>query len=126
MKGFFYSLIFCLICWSCSKAIEKPENLLSQNKMEEILTEVYLYQQPSYLTSLQNQPINYAKVDAQILTKYQISPEEFEESFRYYVLIPDTFKDILKNVRKNLESKLPEEERLRMQSEKEKVEKENK
>jgi hypothetical protein len=126
MKGFFCSIIFCLICWSCSKAIEKPEHLLSQNKMEEILTEVYLYQQPSYLTSLQNQPIEYAKVDAQILTKHEVSPKEFEESFRYYVLIPDTFKEILKNVRKNLENKLPEEERLRMQSEKEKIENEKK
>jgi hypothetical protein len=117
MKGFFYSIILVLICWSCSKAIEKPDHLVKQKKFEEILTEVYLYQQPSYLTSLQDQPVSYAKIDAQILTKHEVTPKEFEESFHYYVLIPDTFKEILKNVRKNLEEKLPEEERNRMNKE---------
>lgn len=117
MKGFLYILILSFFVFSCSETMEKPKNLLSEKQMETILTEMYLYQQPSYLTALHDQPVSHAKIDAQLLTKHQVTQEVFEESFKYYVLIPDTFKSILGNVRKNLEAKLPEEERKRMQDE---------
>ena len=63
-----------------------------------------------------NQPINHAKIDAQILAKHQVSSKVFEESFKYYVLQPEQFKKILENVRKKLLEKLPQEERDKLNS----------
>lgn len=118
MKRLILTFILGCLFWSCSKSIEKPENLLSTEQIETILTDVHLYQQPSYLTTLYNQPINHAKIDAQILVKHQVSSKVFEESFKYYVLQPEIFKEILVNVRKKLIEKLPQEERDKLNSEK--------
>lgn len=115
MKGLVFSFFIGICLIGCSKSIEKPENLISQEQVELILTDVHLYQQPTYLTSIYDQSINQAKIDAQILAKHQVSPKIFEESFEYYVLHPEIFKEILTNVRKNLMEKLPKEERERME-----------
>lgn len=123
MKGFILSFIFAFVVIGCSKSIEKPKNLIAQEKIELILTDVHMYQQPGYLTSLYNQPIDYAKIDAQILAKHEVSTTDFSESFKYYVLHPEKFKEILENVKTNLIQKLPKEEQDKLKAETESNEK---
>src|SRR5690606_123862 len=106
---FFFLFMICLT--ACTNIVEKPENLIEEEQMVEILTEMYIHQQSTYLTEINDTNMNFAKVDAQILQKHQTNAKDFEESFKFYYLHPEIYKELLKDVRDNLEEKLPEPER---------------
>lgn len=107
--GLFGFIITFLI--ACTSIVEKPKNLIEQEKMVHILTDVYMHQQASYLSEINHDNLGLAKIDAQILFNHQTNSTDFQESFRYYYLHPELYKEILIEVRDNLESKLPEAER---------------
>lgn len=113
-------LFFVLI--SCNQQVKKPKNLISQENMVEILTDIYLHQQPAYAQLAMDGNLNYAEIDAQIIKKHNSTIELFKESFEYYVLTPELYTEILLKVRENLENKLPEEEREKIREEREKRE----
>lgn len=96
---------------ACSKTVEKPENLISEDKMVDILYDTYLYQQSAYLSEINKPELNFAYVDALILQKHEVSAEDFKASYQYYVLVPDQYKKILLKIRDRMEEQLPEEER---------------
>lgn len=106
--------IFCWVVFlftACSKTVEKPENLISEDKMVDILYDTYLYQQSAYLSEINKPELNFAYVDALILQKHEVSAEDFKASYQYYVLVPDQYKKILRKIRDRMEEQLPEEER---------------
>lgn len=105
---FFLPLLF-----SCTQNVEKPENLLSEEQMTDVLTEIYLHQSGSYLNQMQGQPLDYARLNSYLLEEKGIKIADFEKSYEYYVLNPDLYEPMLTEIRKRLESRLPEEERLR-------------
>lgn len=105
-------VFFLLISFSnCTSNVEKPENLLDEKDMVNILIDISIHQQSSFLSQINNQKMDFAKIDAQILQNHQTNAKDFEESYRYYYLHPEMYNDILIEVRDKLEEKLPEKER---------------
>lgn len=116
-------ILMLLSLFACSRIVETPENLVSEQKMVAILAEIYTYQQSSYLSEISSENQDFAKIDASILSKYETHPKDFEESYKYYYLQPELFKEILLEVRNQLESQLTDEERKKREEDRESKEK---
>jgi hypothetical protein len=84
----FIALFFC----SCQEVIrpEMPENLIPEDKMVEVLTEVYLI---NAARSFDNRTIidNKMKLDSFIYNKYEIDSTQFANSNAYYTANLDTY-----------------------------------
>lgn len=106
------SLVFIIILSvGCHKIVEKPKNLVSQEKMTEVLVQIYLHQQPTYMNQIPSVEWNPTEKDIQIIQNHGLKVDDFTDSYRYYVLKPEIFSAILLEVRNDLENMLPEEER---------------
>lgn len=106
------SLVFIIILSvGCHKIVEKPKNLVSQEKMTEVLVQIYLHQQPTYMNQIPSVEWNPTEKDIQIIQNHGLKVDDFTDSYRYYVLKPEIFSAILLEVRNELENMLPEEER---------------
>ena len=117
-------LIFCVFFFlGCTHTVEPPENLISEQKMAEILSDIYLHQQSGYLTEIQNPQPDFAKIDTQLIESHHATVVSFEESYRFYFLSPEKYNEILIKMREMLEQKLPEKERLKREKEREEAEK---
>ncbi len=92
--------------------------------MIELLSELYIYQQNSYLKDYSAEKTNISEVEAQIIDNHGLSVEDFRENHHYYAVQPEKFKRILKGVKENLESRLSEDEQNRRAAEKAAEEKE--
>lgn len=121
MKQIAIILLLYLFLFSCKNTLKKPENLLSENDMVTILEDIYLHKQQSYLVETEANAIDISKIDAQIILKHNSTVPQFKESFHYYVLQPEIYNEILKDVRNNLESKLPESERVKREEERKSI-----
>lgn len=115
------SFLSILIMFSCVETSKKPDRLLSEDQMSEILTELFIIQQSHYLSELNTPDLNMSSMDAAVIEKHGSTPEEFRENYRYYYLQPEKFKNILSGVQSNLEDMLPEKERKERMEEKEKI-----
>ncbi len=119
-------LILISFC-SCTSNVEKPKNLLDEDKMTEILVDLFIHQQSTYLTEINSKgkdSFNFSQIDAQILHDHQTNVGDFRESYKYYYLHPEKYTEILLDVREKLEEKLPKEEReKRIQDRKDKEKK---
>ena len=102
--------------YCCAENVEKPDNLLSEAKMTDVLTDIYIHQQSSYMNEIGGQTLDYARVNAHLLEKQGVSIEDFEKSFEYYYLHPDLYESLLLQIRNKLESQLPEEERAKREN----------
>ncbi len=106
------SLVFIIILSvGCHKIVEKPKNLVSQEKMTEVLVQIYLHQQPTYMNQIPSVEWNPTEKDIQIIQNQGLKVDDFTDSYRYYVVKPEVFSAILLEVRNELENMLPEEER---------------
>mgnify|MGYP001313583371 FL=1 len=106
------SLVFIIILTvGCHKIVEKPKNLVSQEKMTEVLVQIYLHQQPTYMNQIPSVEWNPTEKDIQIIQNHGLKVDDFTDSYRYYVVKPEIFSAILLEVRNDLENMLPEEER---------------
>lgn len=106
------SLVFIIILLvGCHKIVEKPKNLVSQEKMTEVLVQIYLHQQPTYMNQIPSVEWNPTEKDIQIIQNHGLKVDDFTDSYRYYVVKPEIFSAILLEVRNELENMLPEEER---------------
>ncbi len=117
-------ILICLLIAGCSKRVEEPKHLISENGMIELLSELYIYQQNSYLKDYSAEKTNISEVEAQIIENHGLSVEDFRENHHYYAVQPEKFKRILKGVKENLESRLSEDEQNRRAAEKAAEEKE--
>ena len=89
----------------------KTKNLVSQEKMTEVLVQIYLHQQPTYMNQIPSVEWNPTEKDIQIIQNHGLKVDDFTDSYRYYVVKPEIFSAILLEVRNELENMLPEEER---------------
>lgn len=117
-------ILICLLIVGCSKRVEEPKHLISENEMIELLSELYIYQQNSYLKDYSAEKTNISEVEAKIIENHGLSVEDFRENHHYYAVQPEKFKRILKGVKENLESRLSEDEQNRRAAEKAAEEKE--
>lgn len=117
-------ILICLLIAGCSKRVEEPKHLISENEMIELLSELYIYQQNSYLKDYSAEKTNISEVEAQIIENHGLSVEDFRENHQYYAVQPEKFKRILKGAKENLESRLSEDEQNRRAAERAAEEKE--
>jgi len=106
MKHFIFSLmmIFCVL--SCQEAIQKPEHILSEEKMAEIIADFAINDQ-SYTIGGN---INSENATRFILKKYNIKGQLFSDSYKYYMTKPDVLKDIMDQAQELIKAKDPKAE----------------
>ncbi|MCM4150699.1 DUF4296 domain-containing protein [Arenibacter sp. N53] len=109
--------IFLGLLLSCNeKVVEKPENLIPEDKMATILYDISLLNagkiiNESILNEYEIEPMGY------IYTKYGIDSIQFVGSDTYYASIPTVYESIYTKVKEKLEEdeKFFEEERQKKQ-----------
>lgn len=113
MKNAILLFSLSVLSISCFHTSEKPKNLVEKSQMVSTLVEIYLHQQTSYMNELPSAEWNPTENDAYLINQQGLEIEQFKESYRYYVLRPEEFTEILQGIRSELENKLPEEARLK-------------
>ena len=106
MRFFITYLFLAIFTLSCTEAIEKPKDILSQEKMSEIIADFAINEQ-SYTIGGN---INTENATRFILKKYNIKGQLFTDSYKYYMTDPDTMKEILDEAQKIIVSKDPNAE----------------
>ena len=107
MKNF-VSFIILIILVSCSdKPVQKPDNLLNKEEMENIIYDISILQaaevfKPEILVK------NNIKIKNYIYKKYTIDSTIFFQNYRYYAADIKAFKKIYKNVNNRIESQKSE------------------
>ena len=83
MKKYFLLLITFSFLFSCSDAIEKPENLIEKEKMDDIIYDLTLLQamRGSFQGRLDSANVTAADY---IYKKYNVDSSQFANSNRYY------------------------------------------
>lgn len=100
--GLFLIVLFLISCQDIEKT-ERPANLIPENKMVEVLTEL------SLLNSAKNYNKRFLeetgfKPDEFLLKKYNIDSLQLAESTRYYARNYAQFEGMYKKVQRNLEA----------------------
>ena len=106
MKHFVFSLMMILCVLSCQEAIQKPDNLLSEEKMSEIIADFAINEQNYTIGN----NINSENATRFILKKYKIKSELFTKSYEYYMTKPETMKEILNEAQEIIKAKDPKAE----------------
>lgn len=91
---------------SCQEAIQKPDDLLSEEKMSEIIADFAINDQQFAIGT----NINSENATRFILKKYKIKGELFTKSYEYYMTKPETIKEILDDAQKIIIAKDPKAE----------------
>lgn len=92
-----------LLLFACApKKPKAPSDMLSQSQMSDVLSDMHLADAIATSTKAGNQDsINQEKVNLRgfILSKYNISQDQFEESFAYYkqnpVLMDSVYAEVI-------------------------------
>ena len=101
-----WRIILLTIGFTACGSDEKPENLLDQDRMVNIMTDIHLIEAEINNIHLQHQDSSvfmYQKLKVKMLKKYNTDTSVFNASFKYYVLNPDKMKPIYAEVKKKLE-----------------------
>lgn len=104
MKKFLTLLLVIAIVASCAEsAIKKPDNLISEEKMVDILYDLAL------ITAAKNTNSNVlvknnVKTMPYIYSKYKIDSTQFTESDLYYAASPTVYEGFYKDVQSKLDT----------------------
>lgn len=108
-------LILCVLFFSCAeKLLEKPENLISKDKMVDIVEDLTLIKAAkstngSVLERYDIETMNY------IYDKYTIDSVGLAESNKYYASLPDEYAEIYTKVEERIKAerdRLKEERKI--------------
>lgn len=106
-KNILISILLATLVWvSCDKPpLEKPENLLSKNKMVEMLVDIHIAE-ATYQNMRGRDTIvrnsSSANFYYSILEKHEVVDSVFEKSFVYYAAFPKEFEKIYRDVTNKL------------------------
>ncbi|WP_417354112.1 DUF4296 domain-containing protein [Flavobacterium sp.] len=98
------AILLSAVClFACNDKLREPDNLLSEDKMEDILYDVALLQSissfaPAVLSA------NDIKIDTYIYDKYQTDSLTFTQSNEYYAADFDRYEAILEKVSERLKA----------------------
>lgn len=101
-------LVMCLVLFACSddKKIVIPENVLSQEEMASVMTEVHLLEASMSMnisTAItKDGPPDLKQTTLELLKKKGVSKEKYETSFLFYTEHPDLLSDVYQLVLNNL------------------------
>lgn len=108
-------LILMLATSSChEQAVQKPLNLLDEEKMTAVLTEIEILE-AAHTTQLQRNDTSRAMLApyySTIFTQQNITREAFEESYRWYSAEPERMMKVRSQVHDELSKKLAELSKL--------------
>lgn len=99
-KGFFFLV---LMLFSCSKIVEKPENLLPKEQMAQIIADFSVYDQ-GYSVS---ENVNMEMASRYVLKKHRTDAKTFRSSYQYYLSQPEELTGILERAQEVLLEKDP-------------------
>ncbi|MBE7669987.1 DUF4296 domain-containing protein [Tenacibaculum piscium] len=103
MKYFFYLFILMLLaCCTSNTKYEKPKNLIPKDSMIALLTDMYIVASTKNIKNkLLKRDENYTFL---IYEKYKIDTTRFNLSNVYYTSKVEEYGDMLKEVKKNIDS----------------------
>ncbi len=104
MKKFILFFTFLLVIASCNNlAVEKPDNLIEEDKMINVLYDIALLEaiRVSNPVSLETRKIN---LTTYVFKKYKIDSLQFEQSGRYYSSDVERYAKIYETVTQRLDS----------------------
>ena len=81
MKKLIFFFVFMGL-FSCSDYIDKPKNLVDQNVMAEVIADLVMNDQANFMYQNRNMEAGTRF----ILKSHNIKPDDFVESFKYYVI----------------------------------------
>uniref|UniRef100_UPI0032172DE5 DUF4296 domain-containing protein n=1 Tax=uncultured Draconibacterium sp. TaxID=1573823 RepID=UPI0032172DE5 len=98
-------LLLTLTIVSCKdEIVPKPENLIKENQMIDMLVDIHLaeatFNRFRYDSIMQNN--SSANFYYSVLDKYQVPDSVFEKSFVYYASVPKNFEKMYRKVMNNL------------------------
>ncbi len=94
MKRLFTYFTIGLLVWSCTETKPKPNDLISEKKMEDILYDLTLFQSiKSTNYTLYEQ--NNIQPDVYIYEKYEIDSLQFSNSHKYYISDSENYEKML-------------------------------
>lgn len=114
MKNFCYGIL-CLLLLGCQdiQRPEKPANLIPEENMVAILSEVYL---GNAARNVNNKHIRDTgiQLDSFLFAKYQIDSLQFAKSNEYYAANLDTYNAMFEKITRYLENIKNEENKIRL------------
>lgn len=87
---------------------DKPENLIPEDKMAKVLTEIHILEAQINNLHFQHEDSSvfvYQKKRFELMKTFALDTPTFRVSLKYYLLNPDKMKGIYTEVKKNLEAK---------------------
>lgn len=105
LKNIHIILVLCLCVAACSGNYKpkKPDNLISKDKMSEVLYDLYVINAAKSINRKLLEANGFIP-ETYVLTKYNIDSLQFVESNRYYAFDTETYQDILEQVKSRLEN----------------------
>ena len=97
------SLFSILFLFSCSNIVDKPKDLLSKEKMSEVIADFAIYDQSYTINPNTNMEINSRFV----LKKHIITAAMYRDSYKYYMSNPAQLDKILENAKEIILDKDP-------------------
>lgn len=104
-KLIFIVVLMCL--FSCSEYIDKPKNLIDKDKMSEIIADMAINDQVTYLYP----GTNLESGTRFILKNHQVKTEDFVASYRYYI-VKQKMTGIVEDAQKIILEKDPKSEKI--------------
>lgn len=105
MKRYLFIMVLSIVVFSCERKNKppKPSNLISKDKMENILYDLYIINAAKGVNRklLEDKGI---VPESYVLNKHQIDSVQFSESNAYYAFDPDLYKEIVEKVKVRLEN----------------------
>jgi hypothetical protein len=120
-------LIYILICvfFSCNSAVEKPkktENIISEEKMVDIMYDVFLLNSAKGVNKKLLE-LNGVFPEQYVFEKYKIDSTQFANSNNYYAYDTKTYESILNRIKEKIDLKKKEFEALEKVEEAERIRK---
>lgn len=102
MKKFLFIYVIILF-YSCNDAVQKPDLLLEEEVMEQILYDVSIIQaaqtiRPKVLLD------NNIKYSEYVFKKYKIDSATYIQNYKYYASDIETFKNMYKRINQKMEN----------------------
>ncbi|MES2794725.1 MAG: DUF4296 domain-containing protein [Bacteroidota bacterium] len=102
-------LAFCILLGACKpKFDKKPEKLVPKDKMVKILSDMHRMEGFVNNMGIQNTDTSqfiFRKLEAKIFKKYQVDTAAYYASYKYYLINPDDFTEMYKQVVKSIKEK---------------------
>ena len=102
-KKLFY-LFICLLFMACSGSLEIkiPDNVLSKDKMTQVMMDIHLMEASINLSGGNPKKIDLAgsnvPLNIDVLKKNNITKKQFDDSFSFYTHNPELLSEIYQNV----------------------------